>query len=293
MCLFEPFTHSSLSLDVTIAIPQFSGRSYIAYPSLTNTFATTNLLVEVRPNASNGLILLNRQLVGGYDYISIALRNGRAEFRFNLGSGTALLTSTNTLTLGEWHVIEASRNGPNGRLIVDGTLPVTGSSLGSFTGLQLGDNLYLGGVPDYTILPAGLSVSSGLVGCVRQLNHSSMSLNLIGAAVDDSDITPCTGVSPCSAQPCLNGGTCSEEQSNGFSCQCALGWGGQLCETVNTQCLGDNPCENAGVCMVRLVEGVGEQYCDCSLPYGGANCSESESHTHTHTHTHTRSHCPL
>ena len=37
----------------------------------------------------------------------------------------------------------------------------------------------------------------------------------------------------CASRPCRNGGTCNE-QVNGFSCQCAPGWGGTTCEDSKT-----------------------------------------------------------
>ena len=197
-------------------------------------------------------------------------------FSFNLGSGPAVITSTSQLSLGEWHTIEVSRNRYNGNLMVDGAPMVLGSSQGPFTGLQLGEYLFLGGVPEHSNLPASLGVSSGFVGCVRALSYSSTPIDLIGAAVDSIGVAPCTNVNPCLVQPCQNGGTCTEELGNTFSCQCAVGWIGQQCKTFSTQCQTANLCLNGGVCMVRLENGLGVEYCNCSLPYGGPLCNDSK-----------------
>ncbi|CAH3171517.1 unnamed protein product, partial [Porites lobata] len=38
-------------------------------------------------------------------------------------------------------------------------------------------------------------------------------------------------LTPCDANPCLNGGTCREEESGqGYTCECSSGWKGQRCE---------------------------------------------------------------
>ena len=196
------------------------------------------------------------------------------ELRYNLGSGTAVLTSSSTLTLGEWHTIEATRTGRSGQLVVDGAVPVTGSSPGGFTSLQLGENLFIGGVPDFNSLPSGV-INTGFVGCMRELRAASSSVNLTGAAIAGANIGACP-VGPCFQQPCLNGGSCAEVAGGNFSCSCPAGWTGQRCESAVAQCQGANPCQNGGQCRVRLVGGSPVEYCNCSLPYGGDVCSDSE-----------------
>ena len=34
---------------------------------------------------------------------------------------------------------------------------------------------------------------------------------------------------PCSSNPCLNGGVCTDLNQNGFTCDCQLGWLGTTC----------------------------------------------------------------
>ena len=59
-----------------------------------------------------------------------------------------------------------------------------------------------------------------------------------------------------------------------FTCVCELGFTGQLCETA--LCDASNLCQNDGVCYVVDVNGTSVQECNCSLPFGGAICTESE-----------------
>ena len=231
--------YSFLVIDVDI--PSFLGSSYLSYPSLTNSFAVTQLYIELFPNISNGLILYNSQ-TNGPDYISISLKNGIVEYRYDLGSGPAVITSSSSISLGQWHSIEVSRTGPKGDLIVDNGLPVTGYSPNISTSLQLGEPLYLGGITDYSLLPQDLGVSQGLVGCVRLLKVSpnNAKIDLINDATNGGGITQCTVMMGCFTNHCQNGGQCVAEYVN---------------DTVLEQC-------------------------DCSLPYAsGETCTESKNIT--------------
>lgn len=50
-------------------------------------------------------------------------------------------------------------------------------------------------------------------------------------------------VDPCFDSPCANGGTCSPDGTDGFTCQCADGWTGETCtEPSCYTCSVNNPC---------------------------------------------------
>ena len=267
----------ALSLTVLgLVIPYFNGQSYIAYPSLINAFAMTLLYLEIRPASSEGLVFFNQQL-SGPDFISVSLLSGRVVFRYSLGPESSLsLESDVALALDQWHSIEVSRTGSSGRLIVDNTLPITGSSTGSFTSLQLGDNLFLGGVPNSHSIALSTGTTVGFNGCIRNVftGSSLEPLDLLADAVFGSEVTECS-ISPCERYSCSNGGTCMETGADTFMCVCPIGFTGSLCDT--SVCEISNPCQNNGACVVETVNGTDELQCDCSLPYaGGAFCTESK-----------------
>ena len=84
------------SFTVTlINTPYFNGDSYISYPSYNDTFGTTRLYLELRPNSSDGLVLYNGQ-INGTDYISLSL---------------SVIESRYMLDLNDWNTIEAWRTG--------------------------------------------------------------------------------------------------------------------------------------------------------------------------------------
>ena len=63
-----------------------------------------------------GLILYNGEARGGGgDFVSIGLRNGIPEFRFDMGSGPAVIRGT-PVSMGQWHTIQVSRQKKNGKV---------------------------------------------------------------------------------------------------------------------------------------------------------------------------------
>ena len=279
LCALILIGHFFSPSAMDVRVPFFNGQtSYLAYPTLVNSFAITYLRIELRPMLPTGLILFNGQ-ANGADYIAVLLRQGRVEFWYDLGQGPATIVSNFSLTLGEWHSIEVFRTAQNGHLIVNNQFPVTGRSPGSFGMLQLSTNLFLGGNPDLNTLPRALNITSSLSGCIRELQTQFTNgyTQLISDAIDGAGITDCTGLSPCQIYGCRNGGMCIENGTDSFECVCPIETTGMFCETQI--CSVNNPCQNNGACYVSAgVENVADVQCNCSLPFRGQNCTESELH---------------
>ena len=61
------------------------------------------------------MILYNSQREGrDGDFVSFGLSSGYAEFRFNVGSGPAVLRSRQPLALGQWHTVKLARDRKEG-----------------------------------------------------------------------------------------------------------------------------------------------------------------------------------
>lgn len=76
----------------------------------------------------------------------------------------------------------------------------------------------------------------------------------------------------CAANPCQNGGTCAEADENAFTCTCAGGYTGALCEVPPADACDPNPCDNGGTC-----EAVGESFqCICADGFSGQTCADEE-----------------
>ncbi|XP_061762296.1 versican core protein-like [Nerophis ophidion] len=85
---------------------------------------------------------------------------------------------------------------------------------------------------------------------------------VLGEAVEISGVTSCT------VNKCLNGGSCYMS-GNIPACSCAPGFGGDHCETDIDECQ-SNPCHNGGTC----VDGVACFTCVCLPSYSGQFCEE-------------------
>lgn len=90
-------------------------------------------------------------------------------YRFNLGFEPAIIRSQQPLRLYEWHAVLLSRDEKEGNLTIDGKPPVTGVSKGSSTGLNLNQNLHVGGVPDFSAINALSGFKTGFIGCLSYL----------------------------------------------------------------------------------------------------------------------------
>ncbi|XP_078678959.1 lactadherin-like [Branchiostoma floridae x Branchiostoma belcheri] len=71
----------------------------------------------------------------------------------------------------------------------------------------------------------------------------------------------------CADVMCLNGGTCTDTPT-GYSCSCAAGFTGLLCETEDVDHCASSPCTNGGTCVDRSN---GFQ-CLCPPGYVGKQC---------------------
>eukprot|EP01052_Picozoa_sp_SAG31_P001136 SAG31_NODE_37_length_31616_cov_38.688359_10_plen_1872_part_00 len=89
-----------------------------------------------------------------------------------------------------------------------------------------------------------------------------------------SDSNCATNIDDCQSNPCANGGTCTDAVAQ-FSCECAPGWEGMLCEQSIDPCArAENPCDINGLCHHT---GPGQHTCSCLI--GWTNLNSTLSHT--------------
>ncbi|KAJ8258098.1 hypothetical protein GJAV_G00193140 [Gymnothorax javanicus] len=244
--------------------------SYLTLPTIKNSYKAFNIKINFRPDSADGMIIYNGQKrKTGADFVSLGLVGGRPEFRFDVGSGMATLRYPTPITLGEFHTVELHRNLTLGSIVVDGHPPVNGSSQGKFQGLDLNEELFVGGYPNYTVITKKTGLKTGFIGCIRQLIIQGE--EVVFKDLDQSSI----GVSNCPSckdRPCQHGGVCEDSETSIYKCSCPWGYTGSNCEHHSSLHCHPEACGADATCINRP-SGLGYD-CRCHLGKSGDKCTQ-------------------
>ncbi|XP_036960000.1 basement membrane-specific heparan sulfate proteoglycan core protein isoform X8 [Acanthopagrus latus] len=252
-----------------VTTPLFDGdESYIAYPPLTNIHDDLRVEVEFKPLERDGLMFFcGGKKMKVEDFVAISMVEGVVEFRYELGTGQAILRSPEPVTLGQWHRVVAERNKRAGHLRVDQGPVERKTSPGKAQGLNIHTPMYLGGVPNMELLPKPANVSEMFKGCIGEVSINNKKVDLSYSFTESRSIRKCVDNSPCDRRPCLNGGLCMSHGEYEYQCLCKDGSEGERCEVIKDACQSDLQCQNGGSCV--------DGQCVCSPSYTGLNCEES------------------
>lgn len=266
-------THNGASVDiptilvVTGTIPYFpqAPNSYMSFPKMEDVLYKFYFEVTFKPERQDGILLYNGQRRGSGDFVALSLNEGYVEFRMDLGKQPIIVKSKEPLTMGEWHTVKVNRVRKDGYIIVDNEEPVLFPSHLRFQGLELEENLYLGGVPRAEdMAPHSSTPRSGYVGCVSRLILGNREVSLKKDFLHQEGVTSCE---PCAEDPCENRGVCVEAQSmTGYSCVCARGYTGSTCGAIGESC-SVGAC-NSGSCLNTEIG----MHCLCPANRTGVHC---------------------
>ncbi|XP_072305364.1 basement membrane-specific heparan sulfate proteoglycan core protein isoform X2 [Eucyclogobius newberryi] len=251
-----------------VTTPQFDGKSsFIAYPPLTNIHDDLRVELEFKPQSAHGLMFFS----GGKkmkveDFVSISMVNGHVEFRYELGTGQAVLLSSEPVSMGQWHRVVAERVKKAGHLQVDQGPVERLSSPGKAQGLNIHTPMFLGGVPKMEILPKPANISHMFDGCIGEVLINNKTVDLSYSFTESDAISKCVDNSPCDRRPCLNGGDCMSNAEYEYQCLCKDGFEGERCEVVKDVCQRDSQCLSGGSCV--------EGQCVCAPGHAGPTCAE-------------------
>ncbi|MEQ2221121.1 hypothetical protein ILYODFUR_012472, partial [Ilyodon furcidens] len=253
-----------------VTTPLFDGyESYIAYPPLTIVHDDLRVELEFKPLERNGLMFF----CGGKktkveDFVAVSMVEGHVEFRYELGTGQAVLLSPQPVSLGQWHRVIAERNKAAGHLRVDQGPVQRRMSPGKAQGLNIHTPMYLGGVPSMDILPKPANITQMFDGCIGEVSINNKKVDLSYSFTESKSISRCVDNNPCDRRPCLNSGECMSSGEYEYQCLCKDGYEGERCEVVKFLCQSDTQCQNGGTCV--------EGKCVCTPGHTGLSCDESQ-----------------
>uniref|UniRef100_A0AAQ5Z5T4 Protein eyes shut homolog n=1 Tax=Amphiprion ocellaris TaxID=80972 RepID=A0AAQ5Z5T4_AMPOC len=293
-----PYGRQGLLCDqpINITRARFSGSdefgytSFVAYSSIPSLgffyeFKLKFTLTNTSSAAKDNLMLFaghKRQGNDGDDFLVLGLRRGRVVHKFNLGSGIATIVSDRLNQQINIHTVTFGRYKKTGWLKVDGQRNRTGLSPGPLMGLNVFNQLFVGGYNEYSpeLLPLGSRFRHGFQGCIFDVQFRTRrdrKFQILGQPaghpVFGRSVGQC-GVSPCVHVQCKNGGTCVDSGSSVY-CQCPFGWKGALCsETVSVCDVEHSPpplCAHGSTC-IPLPNGY---TCQCPLGTAGVYCEKA------------------
>ncbi|XP_038055904.1 protocadherin Fat 4-like [Patiria miniata] len=222
----------------------FQQGSYMEFLALSPDLNIITLhFTTVSPNS---LLMYNHDgtSTANAEFLTLEIVAGKMQFSYNLGDGITMITTDKMVSDGQWHKVEARRNGKNGELIVDdcplslptGTCRATGAT-GSQTNLDVNNvALSLGGTMSIdTILPRAWQVSSAdFLGCMREISINGETLDLSSPLAQRGTSEGCDrDTETCSNNPCSGNSVCVDEWWNRW-CQCEAGFTGDNCDKVPT-----------------------------------------------------------
>ncbi|XP_043603067.1 basement membrane-specific heparan sulfate proteoglycan core protein-like isoform X2 [Bombus pyrosoma] len=225
------------------------------------------------------------------DFVALVVKDERVEFRYDIGSGLAIIRSNHVLQPGVWTHVSINRDFKEGNLTINGEPTIGGKSPGTARTMTLNTLLYIGGVDRRRIIVnRNAGVNGTFRGCISDLGVSSMNVDILKSALDSVNIDDCnvlhpnqtklttvittppsttTPYDPCASNPCIHG-MCQNTDSYDYSCTCEYGYVGRNCENILKQCELLLPCRNGGTC----TDLHGSYKCDCRLGYNGQNCEK-------------------
>ncbi|XP_063983693.1 basement membrane-specific heparan sulfate proteoglycan core protein-like isoform X2 [Diachasmimorpha longicaudata] len=239
------------------------------------------------------------------DFVAVVIKDRHVEFRFDAGSGTAVVRSNYIIQPGVWTKVTIYRDFKSGKLSVNGERYVKGHSPGTAKLVTLNTPVYIGGVNRTKIkISKNVNVTRHFHGCINELAIYGEDLHLLNSTIDLANIEDCeipaipwshssplptvpifrhetpspsviytsmTPVyNPCDENPCQHGLCQISDSYNGYSCTCEYGYVGINCENVLRQCEMLKPCKNGGSCL----EMRGAYKCDCPLRFTGNSCEK-------------------
>eukprot|EP00064_Thunnus_orientalis_P002007 superscaffoldBa00000139_g2012 len=221
--LSSPLFNETVFSYAVLPWPQTS-QSYLSFMEFELTF---------RPSMPDGVLLYSDD-AGSGDFLAINLVDRYVEFRFDCGSGGAVIRSEEQISLDAWHELRVSRTAKSGILQVDSQRPMEGIAEGAFTQISCSSPLYIGGVPEYDKTKRTAGVIKPFTGTIQKLILNDRTIPITAGSAGGVNVA--NSAHPCVESPCANGGTCRPKW-DGYECDCPLGYDGRHCQKAVTEAI--------------------------------------------------------
>uniref|UniRef100_A0A3P9LB44 EGF like, fibronectin type III and laminin G domains n=1 Tax=Oryzias latipes TaxID=8090 RepID=A0A3P9LB44_ORYLA len=185
------------------------------------------------PSTPDGVLLYSDDAASG-DFLAINIVDKYVEFRFDCGSGEAVIRSDEQISLDSWHELRVTRTAKSGILQVDSQRAVEGISEGAFTQINCSSPLYIGGVPHYDKTKRTARVLKPFTGIIQKLILNDRTISITAGTAGGVNVI--NSAHPCVDSPCANGGTCRPKW-DGYECDCPLGYDGRHCQKAVTEAI--------------------------------------------------------
>ncbi|CAL4097372.1 unnamed protein product, partial [Meganyctiphanes norvegica] len=257
-------------------VPSFTGASFLEIIKI-KAYNKVQIELEFRSFTDSGILLYSQQVKDGSgDYISLALVDGYIEFRYNLGSGPAVIRSHQRIEKNSFHRIVAKRYQKDGILQLDDFEDATGRAPGRLKSLDLRGPTYIGYIPsEEKRIWENTGTSEGFVGCLKNLRINGRPIDIVWPGsrhvLKAEKVKECSK-SPCARLPCKNQGTCRPLDNGHYKCLCSPDYSGEHCE-VRTHPCESNPCQGGATCVAVSSD---DYMCSCPPGKNGKLCEHVE-----------------
>ncbi|KAK9871509.1 hypothetical protein WA026_012880 [Henosepilachna vigintioctopunctata] len=127
--------------------------------------------LEFKTGEKNGILFYISDQSSSHDvFMALLLQDGHLIFTFTNGTGPAVIKSKEFYSNDVWHKVDFSREGSNGKLVIDGESENFGTALNAEK-MELKLPYYIGGLEpaDYNIVYGNLNTTESFKGCIRNL----------------------------------------------------------------------------------------------------------------------------
>lgn len=146
--------------------------------------------IDFKTLADDGIIFYSGDL-NKQDLIAVYVQDGRINYKFDCGSGPAILTGENKINDNQWHTVVFKRKDNYGELLVDEEPMITGYSQGQTKTINVNPPFYVGGVlaelsPNVV---ANIGLNKSFTGC---LGNFMMNGQPVGEPENKVGVIPCS-----------------------------------------------------------------------------------------------------